>query len=176
VKVNDVEPFNGTLAAPNAFMITGGAVTVILAFDVLPGPLSVAVIWVLLFFTPPVVPVTFAETVHEVLGASVLPESATTLDPAVAVAIPPQVLVRAFGVAMINPAGRLSVNAIPVSGIVFAAGLVIVNVRLVEPFNGMLAAPNAFTIVGGVPTVKFAVAVLPVPPLVEETAPVVFTN
>jgi len=41
-------------------------------------------------------------------------------------------------------------------------GLVMLKVREVEPFNGMLAAPNAFVIVGGVATVRLAVAVLPV--------------
>src|ERR1051326_5495236 len=49
-----------------------------------------------------------------------------------------------------------------------------VNVRLVVPFNGMLAAPKALAMDGGEATVKLAVAVLPVPPLVELTAPVVF--
>ena len=37
----------------------------------------------------------------------------------------------------------------------------------------MLAAPKALVMVGAVATVRFAVAVLPVPPLVEVTAPVV---
>lgn len=121
-------------------------------------------------------PVTFAETVQEVFGARVVPTSVTAPEPATAVAVPEHVLVNAFGVATTNPGGRLSVNAIPVSEIVFAAGFAIVNVKLVEPFKGTAAAPNAFTIVGGVATLKFAVAVLPVPPLVEVTAPVVFTN
>src|ERR1041385_5244253 len=49
-----------------------------------------------------------------------------------------------------------------------------VNVRLVVPFNGMVAAPKALAMDGGEATVKLAVAVLPVPPLVELTAPVVF--
>src|SRR5579864_9594618 len=48
-----------------------------------------------------------------------------------------------------------------------------VNVNDVVPFSGMLAAPKALVIVGGVATVKLAEAVLPVPPLVELTAPVV---
>lgn len=43
MNVSDVEPFTGTLTAPKALMITGGAITVMLAFDVLPGPLWVAV-------------------------------------------------------------------------------------------------------------------------------------
>jgi hypothetical protein len=106
----------------------------------------------------------------------VLPVSVTTPDPEIAAATPVQVVAKPFGVATTSPAGRLSVKPIPVSGIVFAAGLLIVNVRLAEPLRGMLAAPKAFTIVGGVATVKFAVAVLPVPPFVEETVPVVFTK
>jgi len=56
VKVSDVEPFSGTLAAPNALMITGAPTTVMLAFEVLPVPPSVEVICTLLFFTPAVVP------------------------------------------------------------------------------------------------------------------------
>ena len=43
VKVKEVEPFSGTLAAPNALMITGGDTTVTLALDVLPVPPSVEV-------------------------------------------------------------------------------------------------------------------------------------
>ena len=176
VKVSDVLPFNGTLAAPNALMITGAPTTVILAFAVFPTLPSVEVTCVLLFFTPPVVPVTFNETAHEVFGASVAPVSVATPPPLAAVAVPPHVLFNAFGVATTSPAGRLSVNAIPVSGMVFEAGFVIVSVKLVEPFTGILAAPNAFAIVGGVATVRFAVAVFPVPPFVEETVPVVLVN
>src|SRR5262245_10712614 len=47
------------------------------------------------------------------------------------------------------------------------------NVSEVVPFNGMLAAPKVLVIDGGLATVRFAVAVLPVPPLAEVTAPVV---
>src|SRR5262245_28919998 len=47
------------------------------------------------------------------------------------------------------------------------------NVSEVVPFNGMLAAPKVLVIDGGLATVRFAVAVLPVPPLTEVTAPVV---
>ena len=44
VNESEVLPFSGIEAAPNAFMITGGAVTVRLAFDVLPVPPSVELI------------------------------------------------------------------------------------------------------------------------------------
>src|SRR5258708_18406358 len=49
VKVSVVEPVSWILAALNALMMTGGATTVMLALDVLPAPLSVAVTFSLLF-------------------------------------------------------------------------------------------------------------------------------
>src|SRR5260370_19921646 len=121
VKVSEVEPPNGMLAAPKALMITGGATTVMLAFEVLPVPPSVEVTCTLLFFTPAVVPVTFTATVHEALNASVPPDSLTVPEPATAVAVPPQQLVRPFGVATTRPAGKLSVYAPPVSATAMSA-------------------------------------------------------
>src|SRR6185312_7885450 len=115
VKLSEVEPFSGMLAAPKAFTMVGGATTVIEALEVLPGPPSVDVTCTLLFFKPAVVPCTFRETVQLALAARVPAESVTELEPAVAAAVPPQVLLR-FGVAATtSPAGRLSVNAIPFS-------------------------------------------------------------
>ena len=55
------------------------------------------------------------ETVQDALEARVPPERLTLPDPATAVAVPPQVLFNALGVATTSPAGRLSVNAIPFS-------------------------------------------------------------
>ena len=113
VKVSDVEPFNGMLAAPNALIATGGATTVMLAFEVLPVPPSVEVTCTLLFFTPAVVPDTSTETVHEALLAKVADDKLTEPLPATEVAVPPQVLFR-FGVeATTKPAGKVSVNAMP---------------------------------------------------------------
>jgi hypothetical protein len=173
VKVRLVEPFSGMLAAPNALMITGGEVTVMEALDVLPGPLSVAVTWTLLFFTPPVVPVTLTLKVQEVVLARVAPERLTLPEPATAVIVPPpQEPVRPFGVETTRPTGRVSVNATPVSEIV-VFGLLMVKLSEVLPFTGIEAAPNDLVIVGGVATLRVAVAVFPVPPLVEVTLPVV---
>jgi len=126
-----------------------------------------------LFFTPAVVPWTFTETVQLALAANVPPERLMLPDPAVAVAVPPQVLFKALGVATTRPAGRLSVKAIPVRARL-VLGFWMVNVNEVVPFRGISAAPNTLAIEGGVATVKLAVAVLPVPPLVEVTFPVVF--
>lgn len=173
VNVSEVVPLSGMLAAPNALLMVGGDTTVRVAvLLVAPGPLSFEEIApVVLFLTPPVVPVTFTVNVHEVFVAKVTPIRLTTPEPEVAVAVPPQVLVKPLGVATTSPAGRLSVNEIPVR-VRLPAGLAIVKVSEVEPLNGMAAAPKALVIVGGAATNKWAEAVLPVPPLVEVTAPV----
>jgi hypothetical protein len=115
VKLSEVDPFNGMLAAPKAFEIVGEATTVIEALEVFPVPPSVEVAWMLLFFTPAVVPWTLTESVQEALAANVPAERLIEPDPATAVAVPPHVLLR-FGVgATTNPAGRLSVKATPVN-------------------------------------------------------------
>ncbi len=44
------------------------------------------------------------------------------------------------------------------------------------PFTGILVAANAFVITGALATVKLAADVLPVPPFVELTLPVVLVN
>src|SRR6266567_1017391 len=86
---------------------------------------------------------------------------------------PPQLPVSPFGVETTRPAGSVSVNATPVSEMVLITGLVMVKLKLVEPFNETVAKPNDFVMVGGLATVTLADAVLPVPPLVEVTVPVV---
>ena len=173
VKLSEVEPFSGMLAAPNALIMTGAPTTLIEALDVLPVPPSVELTVTELFFTPAVVPVTLTETVQLALAAKVPADKLTDPEPAAAVAVPPQLLVK-FGVeAITNPAGKLSLKATPVRARL-VLGFWMVNVSEVVPFNGMLAAPNALVIDGGEATVKLAEAVLPVPPLVEVTLPVVF--
>ena len=77
-----------------------------------------------------------------------------------------------FGSATCRPAGSVSLNAMPVSARL-ALGLLSVKVSDVFAFNRMLAAPKALVIVGGAATVRLAEAVLPVPPLVDDTFPVV---
>jgi hypothetical protein len=64
------------------------------------------------------------------------------------------------------------VNATPLR-LCVAFGLVIVKLKLVVPFSGIVAAPNTLLIVGGVTTVTLAEAVPPVPPSVELIAVVV---
>src|SRR5215471_1685695 len=116
VKVSVEVPFKGMLTEGlNALLIVGGATTVMEAFAVLPVPAVVSLAATLLLLTPAVVPWTSTESVHEVPGARLAPVSDTDDDPPVAVGVPLQVVLR-FGVeATINPAGRVSVNEIPLS-------------------------------------------------------------
>src|SRR5205085_9596683 len=177
VKLSEVEPFSGMLAAPNALLMVGDATTVIEAFAVLPLPPSVEVTCTELFFTPAVVPVTFTENVQEDPAAgdavSVPPERLMLPLPATAVMVPlPQVPVSPFGVATTRPAGRLSVKATPLRA-TFVFGLLMLKVRVLLAFSATLVGLNALVMVGAEATVRLAVAVLPVPPLVEVTLPVV---
>jgi len=174
--VNDVPPFNGIVAAPNTFAIVGGAATVTDALEVFPAPAVVELTVTLLFFTPTVAPVTFTLNVQPALAANVAPARLTLPDPAEAVIVPPpQVPANPLGVATTNPAGSVSVNATPVCA-VEASGLPTTKVKEVDPPSATLAAPKVFVTVAGVTTAKFADAVFPVPPLVEETAPLVFVR
>ena len=130
-----------------------------------------------MFFTPAVVAVTLTENVHDDPAAgeavSVPPERLTAPLPAVAVIVPaPQVPARPLGVEITKPAGKLSVNATPLRGLK-VLGFVTVKFNVLLVFSAMLVGLNDLVIVGGEATVKLAEAVLPVPPLVELTGPVV---
>src|SRR5258708_29040035 len=91
---------------------------------------------------------------------------------AVVVSVPPQTVAEAF--ATVSPVGNVSVKATPVADVVFAAGLVIVNCRLVVAFKEIVVGLNNLAIDNGAVTVRTAVLlVAPVPPFVEVIAPVV---
>src|SRR3954466_2170453 len=94
---------------------------------------------------------------------------------AVKLTVPPLQLPTTLGVAdTAIPMGSGSLNATPVAETVLAAGLVMVKVTVEVPFKGILDGLNTLAIVGGDTTVRVAVLLaMPVPPLVEETAPVV---
>lgn len=78
---------------------------------------------------------TFTTTAHDAFAATVPPASDRTPDPAVPVAVPPQVFARLLGVATTSLAGKLSVKATPWSAIVFADGLAMVTVNVLTPFG-----------------------------------------
>src|SRR5262249_2712199 len=153
-----------------------GGFTVSVALAVLPVPPLVEVTAeVVLVSAPVVVPVTLSENVQLVLAARVAPERLTLPLPAVAVMVPPpHEPVRPLGVATRSPAGNASVNPTPVSATA-GVGFGIVKVSDDVPPAGIDAGAKLLSIVGGDGgvTVSVAVAVLPVPPLVEVTAEVV---
>ena len=113
--------------------------------------------------------VTFTVIVQELPAAIVPPVSETLPEPAMAVAVPPQVLVSPFGVATSKLDGKVSVKATPTSATVFAAGFVIVSVSVEGAVGKITVGLNALAITGGVTTVSEAEAVPPVPPSVEVT-------
>src|SRR5271157_1529406 len=87
-------------------------------------------------------------------------------------ALQPAVL--AFGgEATWTPEGSASVKATPVR-VMIAFGFVIVKVKVETPPARMGLGAKALLIAGGAMTVRVALAVLPVPPLVEVTASLVF--
>jgi len=121
---------------------------------------------------PEVVGVTFTLTAHELLAAIVPPLRLIEVLPAVAVNVPPQPSL-AFGVAATcRPDGKLSVTATPLNAVELF-GLVMVNVMVDVPPTEVLVGEKALLILGGASTVRSADAVLPVPPLLEVTLPLV---
>ena len=163
---------SGTAAAPNAFVRRGGTMTLILAVLVEPGPLCTEEIGpAVLTLVPAVVPLMPTIMLQEPLAASVPPDKLMVPEPTVAVREPPHVL--DVPAATTSPDGKESMKATPVSPVALF-GFVMLNVTLVVPFSGMLAAPKDFVIVGGTTTMTLADAVLPVPPLVEVTEPLTF--
>jgi len=125
-----------------------------------------------LFRTPAEAPFTVTVIVQDVFAATVAPDRLAEEEPAVAVAVPPHVLPKPFGVATTKPVGMGSLKATPVRATALAAGFVIVKVSEVVPLSGIVEPPNALLIVGGAAAFKVAAAVFPVPPLVELTLPV----
>src|SRR5262249_34039139 len=103
----------------------------------------------LLTFNPGVVPVTFTAKLHDAIAASVAPDRLMLFAPAVAViAPPPHEPVSPLGVATTRPAGRVSVDLMPISdSIVF--GLLMLKLRVVLAFCRMDAAPNILVPLGG---------------------------
>jgi hypothetical protein len=174
VKVRVLFAFSGMLVGLKPLLMVGGATTVREVLEVLPVPATVSLTVTLLGANPATVPLTFTEIVHDAPAAKLAPVKETTPEPATAVGVVLQVLVKPLGVATTRvpgaALGKVSVNEIPFStDAALLLGLVIVNVRLVVPFSGIVEAPNTLLIVGGLITVRLglAEAVLPLPASVE---------
>src|SRR5438445_497037 len=135
VKVSDVVAFRPVPLGLNTLAIAGGASTLSEAEAVPPVPPSVEVtLPVVLLLLPAVVPVTSTEKVQDDPAAgdavSVPPDRLMVPLPAVAVIVPlPQEPVTLGVAATTSPAGKLSVNATPLSAtLVFGFWMVKLNV------------------------------------------------
>jgi hypothetical protein len=150
-KTSTVDPFIGIVLAVKNCETTGGAggITVMLAAAGAPEPASFEAMGdVTLLCGPAETPVTFTEIVQLAEAAMVPPDRLTLVDPAAAVATPPHPFVKVPELAIASPAGKLSVNATPVSGIALA--LLIVKVKEVVPSIKIASAPDAWLIPGAV--------------------------
>ena len=151
----------------NDFAGTGAPITV--SVGVLLGgpaaPVSVDVTPLVVFgCTPVVLLVTLTVMLHEPGAAASAPLAKLILAvPAVAVTVPPQVLVTA-GAAATCMLTSTSLKATEVNGT--AVGLVNVNVIVAVPFARIEATENDL-LIAGLPTPSVALAVPPVPALVE---------
>ena len=94
---------------------------------------------------------------------------------AVGANVPPQVLVAPGVPATTRPLGKLSTTPTPARAAVLAAGFVMLMVRTELVLTETLVGAKALVMVGGATTTNVAAAVVPVPPLVELTVPVVLT-
>lgn len=120
---------------------------------------------VVLTLLPVVSPVMFTENEQELPVRTVAPEREILLG-AVVVSVPPQVV--AVLPAIVKPEGSVSVNATPVNEVVFAEGLVMVNVSALLAFSAMVAGLKAMERAGGPTIVRFTVLlVAPAPPSFE---------
>lgn len=99
---------------------------------------------------------------QEPLIAIVPPLRLMLFEPAVAVKVPPHVLVAPLGVATTTLAGRVSAKATPVAATGLAAGFVSVKLRVEIPVGAIRFGLKALLIVGGNITKIVADAVPPV--------------
>ena len=177
VKAREVVPFTGMVNAPKDFVIAGGDSTVRMAvLLVVPVPPSVDVTApVVLLYAPAVALVTSTETVHVPLDEIEPPLKLSDVAPDAGPgenAPLPQPMVDTPELATKRPEGNVSVKPTPVSDTEFE--LVMVKVSEVVLFTGMELGENDLLMVGGPTTVSVAVLlVVPVPPSVDVTSPVV---
>ena len=150
VKLRAVLPKNkSTCESAKVLVRVGGEITLSVADAAVPFPPSVEVTGPLvLFFTPSVTARMFTLNVQDAPAGSVAPVRLTVPEPAVAVMVPPpHEPLRPFGVATIRPDGSVSVKPTPLNDAA-AFGFVMVKLRLVLPFGGIVAAPKVLVIVG----------------------------
>lgn len=94
-------------------------------------------------------------------------------EPLIWLAVPPAQVVAAVEPTVVTPAGSVSVTLAPVRSSP-VLGLFSVMVKVLAPPGVIGLGENAFATVGGLATVIEAIAVLPVPPLPEDTVTLLF--
>lgn len=135
VKLTNVVPPTVVELGRNSLLMVGGLATKRLAVAKFPvPPLVDDTAPVVLSYSPVKDAVTFAVIVQVEFAVTVPPVRLTEPVPAVAVAVPPQLLVSPFGVATTRLAGNESVNWTP-SRSVEGFGLLRVIVRVLTPFG-----------------------------------------
>jgi hypothetical protein len=177
VNVRVLAALISTVEGLKDLLMVGGEATDRVALAELPVPSSVEVTaLVVLGFDPPVVAVMLTDAVQVLLAAMVPPLKVRVVAPANGAKVgAPQPDLTTLGVAdTCRPAGRLSVNETFVRA-ALALGLMMVNVRVVVPLTVIASGEKDLLIARPVVTNRVAEAVLPVPPLVEVTDPLVFS-
>jgi len=174
----DVPP-EAIFAGVNDFTIVGGCKTASVAEALLPVPPSVDVTACVVFTALPMVVLVMSAVIVQLPPAAMVPPlSVNEVLPTAGagLSVPPHVLLTFNGVAMLRPAGNGSVIPTPVSAVP-AFGLVMVMVSVEVPPDAMPVGAKVLVTFGAtvVLTLSVAVAVLPAPPLVEVTLPVVLT-
>jgi hypothetical protein len=176
VRVNDrvdVPPTAIAVGLKDLAML-GGATTVMLAEAVLPVPALLELTLPVVFVnTPADAPPTVTLNIQLPLGATDAPVSEIVRVAATVVTVPPQA--EKLPSATLNPAGSTSVNATPVI-VVEAFKFMMANVRVDVPPTAIEVGLKDLAMLGGLRTVMLAEAVLPVPPLVDVTLPVVLVK
>lgn len=146
-------------------------------FEVAPVPPLVEVIaLVVLLNVPAVVGATSNEMVQVLSTASVPPLKVSVVSPAEGTKVgEPQPADTEIlgGLATCKPAGNASLKPTPVSATVLPAGAVTIKLSVLVPPRYVEIGEKDLLMSGGDMTVNVAEAVLPVPPFVEETAPLV---
>jgi len=147
-------PAGAIVVGLNDLVIAGGATTVsdaVLLVDPVPASIEIIAL-VVLSFVPAVVPFTATVNVQEdpAAGAAVIvaPDRLTLLLPAVAVKVPLPHEPVTLGVdATTTPAGKLSTKPTPLRPLV-VFGLLIVKLKVLVAFRGMLVGLNDLVTVG----------------------------
>lgn len=147
-ELDDPTDFNTLIAGAGSFTNT-------VAVEVFPVPPFVELTVTELVLSPTVLPVTLTVIVQVEPAAKLAPLKLTEDEPAVAVAVPPQVFVNAGVAETSKPLGRESVNPTPVNAVA-ALGLLMDRVNVVEfPVKIGLAVKDLL-ITGGSITVRAA--------------------